>query len=238
MKVYTWFLITILIGLAANIVFLYTLLFRIKNEVQMTIANELSAAKKELTKQGIVQPLIDETMQDAATAGAVINCPYSCMSAIAEVKKSIAQITPAPAIAVIAPNGDIYPRNTSSTSSEAREFIIQFGAGKTLSKDWEDIPGLNANIDSTNYRKIKSVQFEASMRIPTANGQMYVRLFNKTDGHPVWFSEVTTESATSVLKQSPNITLDSGNKLYQVQVRTSLSFESILDSSRIKIVLE
>src|SRR3989344_1773556 len=104
MKIYTWFLVVILIGLAANIVFLYILLFRIKNEVQITIANELSAAKKELSQQSVVQPLVDEAMQDTATAAAVISCPQSCMSAILDVKKSISQITPAPATTVIAPN--------------------------------------------------------------------------------------------------------------------------------------
>lgn len=126
----------------------------------------------------------------------------------------------------------------AKSSSADKEFYIPLGAGQTTNDQWEDVAGLTAYIDSTKYSKIKTVTFEASMRIPTANGIVYARLYNATDNHPVWFSEVSAFSNTSSLFVSPPITLDTGNKLYKVQMKTSLKYESILDQARVHILTQ
>ncbi|OGH19668.1 MAG: hypothetical protein A3D74_00540 [Candidatus Levybacteria bacterium RIFCSPHIGHO2_02_FULL_37_13] len=49
---------------------------------------------------------------------------------------------------------------------------------------------MQAYIDRSNYEDLESVVFEASVHVPTGNQTAGVRLFNATDKHPVWFSEV------------------------------------------------
>lgn len=233
MKIQKWLLIIVLLGLLVNIVFLYFLFFRLREDLQKTISESLKLVRQEFAtiSSNSEVPLSEEVATDSSFPQ-TIGCASSCMIEIDSLKKAIAAITPA------ADSLNSSGLSASLNEPLAKEFIIPFGSGKTQAKDWEDTAGLNAYIDSTNYQRIKSVKFEAAMRIPTANGTVFARLFNKTDGHPVWYSEVSVEGNTSALKQSQNISLDSGNKLYQVQMKTTLGYESLLDSSRIKIVLE
>lgn len=151
--------------------------------------------------------------------------PHSCVDLIRQATASLSPktVTKSPTVAL---------------AKTAQEFYIPFGSGQTLSNEWEDVPGLSAYIDSTKYGTIKTVTFEASMRIPAANGRVYAQLFNVTDKHPVWFSEVSMEGNTPQLVVSQPITLDSGNKLYKVQMKTTLKYLSILDSARVHIITE
>jgi hypothetical protein len=128
------------------------------------------------------------------------------------------------------------PAQTASQS--VREFFVPLGSGSTKEKDWTDIPGASAYIDANNYAGIKSVAFEGSMRIPQKVGKAYVRLYNKTANHPVWFSEQSTESETSSAFSSNQTNLDGGNNLYQVQMKSTIGAEILLDSSRVKIILQ
>jgi hypothetical protein len=153
-------------------------------------------------------------------------CPQSC----------IAQIQEATASLKLSSSPSITPTQISVSSGARGEFFIPFGSGSGFSGDWEDIEGLQVYIDSTNYKGIQKVTFEASVRIPTGNQTAYVRLYNKTDKHPVWFSEVSITGGTPQLLISDSITLDGGNKLYQVQMKTQLKFLTILDQARIHII--
>lgn len=155
-------------------------------------------------------------------------CPQSCISQIQEATSSL-KLTTSPTIT---------PTQVSVSSSAKGEFFIPFGFGSSSAGDWVDIEGLQAYMDSTNYEGIKKVTFEASVRIPTGNQTAYVRLFNKTDKHPVWFSEVSMSGGTPQLLISDPITLDEGNKLYQVQMKTQLKFLAILDQARVHIITQ
>lgn len=152
--------------------------------------------------------------------------PFSCVDLIRKATASVSLQT-----TLISPS-------TSGQISTAKEYYVTFGSGQTLSDQYEDVAGLQAYIDSTKYGKIKKVVFEVTMRIPTANGRMYVQLFNATDQHPVWFSEVSSEGTVSQLIASSPITLDSGNKLYKVQAKTSLRYASLIDQARVHIITE
>lgn len=152
--------------------------------------------------------------------------PYSCVDLIRQATESLSPKTAT-------------SKSTAGLSTgSAKEFYVTFGSGQTLSDEWEDIPGLSAYIDSTKYSKIKTVTFEASMRIPTANGRVYAQLFDDTDKHAIWFSEVSMEGNKSQLVISSPIQLDLGNKLYKVQMKTTLKFLSILDQARMHIITE
>ena len=85
---------------------------------------------------------------------------------------------------------------------------------------------------------MKTVTFEVAIRIPTGNQIAYARLFNVTDKHPVWFSEVSVEGGKALLVISQPITLDSGAKTYQVQLKTSLGYLSYIDQSRLRITTQ
>ena len=96
--------------------------------------------------------------------------------------------------------------------------------------------GLQASIDSNGYNSIKSVVFEVSLHVPTGNETASVRLYNSTDNHPVWNSELTFNgNSSSVFMSSSPISLDSGNKLYKVQIKTQLQYPAIVDQSRVHI---
>lgn len=122
-----------------------------------------------------------------------------------------------------------------SVSSGVKEFYVSFGSGSNATDEWADVLGAEVSIDSTKYGRIRSTAFEATVHIPTGNGTAYIRLYNVTDDHPVWFSEVSVEGGTAKLATSPPITLDSGNKLYRVQMKTSLKYQANLTQARLRI---
>lgn len=149
------------------------------------------------------------------------SCPVSCQQ---EIAKAVAN-TP------LATNQTNVVQN-----SAVKEFFVPLGGGSSTASDWEDIPSAQAYIDSTSYGKIKTVTFEASLYTPTGNQTAYARLFNVTDKHPVWSSDVSIEGGTPQLRLSQNITLDQGSKLYQVQMKTQLQARTNLESARIHIL--
>lgn len=181
-----------------------------------------------------------EIVEKTVPVPVVLNaCPASCLSEISQATKAATlSIKPTSALADRpTPTPTVKPVSIQTqTSSSVKEFFVPFGSGSNSSDDWQDVGGLKASLDSTSYGSIKSVIFEASVRIPTGNQIAYVRLFNATDKHPVWFSEVSLEGGTPALLTSKPITLDSGNKTYQVQMKTSLKFQAFLDQSRLHII--
>ena len=117
-----------------------------------------------------------------------------------------------------------------------KEYFVAFGGGTNQTDDWVDVPGATAEIDFGKYSHIKEVHFEASVVIPTGNETASVRLFNETDKHPVWYSEITLTNGQFV--SSNPIIYDVGQKLYQVQMKTSLKFLATLVQSRVHIILQ
>ena len=209
--------IAFLIFLFINVIYIDLLL--IQGSGRQTIIQKFES----ITNQTSVQP---------STPSPNV-CPQSCINQIdqALVSNKPAVLTPTPTPA---------PVNNSSSkitgSSQAKEYYVPFGSGSGSSNDWTDVPGLQANVDSNSYGTIKNVVFEASLHIPTGNQTVSVRLYNATDNHPVWNSEVTFNGNTSsVLLISPTVSLDNGNKLYKVQMKTQLQFQAILDQSRLHI---
>lgn len=152
-------------------------------------------------------------------------CPAKCLLAISNATAS-ANITPSPIV-----------NNESSlrTASSVKEYFIPLGSGTSSSDDWADVSGAQSYIDSLQYGAIKKVTFEASVHIPTGNQTAYIRLYNETDKHPVWYSDLSLSGGTPQLLISNSITLDIGNKLYQVQIKTQLKYPAVLDQARIHI---
>lgn len=163
-------------------------------------------------------------------------CPTSCMSEISNATRGATLSTKPSSIPMPTPTTKPLLQAQTQASSSVKEFFVPFGTGSNSSDDWQDISGLKATLDPANYGSIKTVIFEATIRIPTGNEIAYVRLYNATDKHPVWFSDISLEGGTPQLLISKPITLDSGNKTYQVQMKTSLKFPAYLDQSRLHII--
>lgn len=144
--------------------------------------------------------------------------------------------TPEPSIIIPTITSTVPVQAPVQTGSAVKEYFITLGSGSSQAGDWTDVPGLTAQIDFGSYTGIKEVHFEASVVIPTANETASVRLFNVTDKHPVWYSEITLENGQFV--SSNPVIYDTGSKLYQVQMKTSLQFMANLIQSRIHIILK
>lgn len=173
--------------------------------------------------------------QDNEPSLSIETCGQDCVNkiqeAVTQALKATASLSP-----TLTPTLAKTQSSLSNSQSVAKEYYIPFGAGSGSSSDWQDVSGLQAYIDSASYPNIKSVVFEASLHIPTGNETANVRLYNATDGHPVWNSEITFNgNSSSVFLTSSSVSLDSGNKLYKVQMKTQLQFNAILDQSRLHI---
>jgi len=138
----------------------------------------------------------------------------------------------------------IYKRTTVNvlgtsdiTTSFVKEVYIPFGTGVNTTTDWVDVKGAAAYVNSGFYGTIKKVTFEASIGVPSGNQAAYVRLYNATDKHPVWYSEMSMVGAGPELLLSSPVTLDSGNKLYQVQMKSQLGAITNLLQARLHIFL-
>ena len=191
---------------------------------------------KGLNNQTIIQRFesVSSNTPPAVTPNPNI-CPQSCIS---QINTAISSYKPV----VITP----LPQPTSAPASQAnnstsqiKEYYVPFGSGSGDSSDWQNVPGLQASVDSSAYGSIKSVVFEASLHIPTGNETASVRLYDATQNHPVWNSQIDFNGNTnSVFLASPNISLDSGNNIYDVQIKTQLQYTAILDQSRLHITTQ
>ncbi len=140
-------------------------------------------------------------------------------------------VSPSPSPASVLP-----PASINVQEPAVKEYFIPFGTGTNQTSDWADIPGSQTTIDFGSYNNIKEVHFETSVSVPTGNETVWVRLFNVSDKHPVWYSEVSTINSNLVI--SPAIIYDSGSKVYQVQMKTQLQYLANLVQARIHIILK
>jgi len=120
-----------------------------------------------------------------------------------------------------------------------KEVFVPFGQASVTTSDygWRDT-GLQAEVNLGAYGEVKTVVFEATMRLPSGNGQVEARLYNATDGWPVAGSELTVSGMEAVYKRGGNLVLPAANKIYKVQMRTSLNYEGVMEMGRMKIVVK
>ncbi len=158
-------------------------------------------------------------------------CPNSCLTKIYQATAS-PSLVQSPSITVTsAPK----PDQSVIQQSSLRDYYVPFGSGSSTASDWTDVAGLQAYVNISDYGSVKKVLFEASLHTPTGNQTAYARLYNKTDKHVVWLSEVSIEGGEPKLLTSSSLTLTPGNKLYQVQMKTQLQSVTNLQQARLKI---
>ncbi|MCL4338298.1 hypothetical protein M1271_01260 [Patescibacteria group bacterium] len=154
-------------------------------------------------------------------------CPASCISLIT-------QATSGGTLNIGSPSESGITLQTNS--STPHETYIPLGSGTTSKSDWDDLTATETVIDTTNFGNIKEAYFTASLSNPTQNGQVEAQLFDVTDKHPVWGSDVVMNGPSSQTVTSGKITLDPGNKLYRVQLKSSLSVPVSLVNGKIRII--
>lgn len=118
-----------------------------------------------------------------------------------------------------------------------KKVYIPLGSGTVNTLNvWEDT-GAQTYINLSDYPDYKSINWEASFKIPSANGKVYARLINVNDSVEIWGSEVVREGNTFQFASSAPITLWQGNKLYRVQLRSTMGAEANMVGARIVITL-
>ena len=119
-----------------------------------------------------------------------------------------------------------------------KEYYIPLGAGSNSQTTWTNVVGTETTINFSNYQNIKSIHFEASINIPTSSQTVSVRLYNLTDKHPVWNSQINSNGSSSQYLVSEPIIYDLGQKTYQVQMQNQLSSIVNLLQARLRIILK
>lgn len=230
--------ISLAVVVISNLAFLNVSVFQLKDKEKSqnstVVVNSLQKQPVGCDKNCLDQ--IYQTIQQATTAaqqkvilqkaiqGSQANgCDSTCQQAIYQ---AIYQATVS-AIPTIGP----------SSNSQVKEYFISIGSGTNATDDWLDVDGVEITLNGDNYPSNRTVTFEPTLFVPTGNEKAYARLFNVTDKHPVWFSEVSVESTQAKLLISSPIVLDSGSKTYRVQMKTGLKATANLAQSRIHIAV-
>lgn len=133
----------------------------------------------------------------------------------------------------------IIPQSTTTTlnsQSTVKDYYFNLGSGSNQSSDWADVPGALSTFDIAQYSSIKEVYLETNIDVPTSNGTVSVRLFNKTDNYAVWNSDRTVQAQIKGdLIISNNMIYDVGPRLYQVQMKSQLGVTANLVQSRVHV---
>lgn len=157
-------------------------------------------------------------------------CPMNCIALIKQATGSTQTAIGAPfresAAAAVTP------------LTTTKEYYIPLGSGNTDKSDWYNLVATETVIDPASYGTIKEAYFIASFRNPTQNGMVEAQLYNVTDKHPVWGSHVIMNGPPSQTITSSKITLDNGNKLYRVQLKSTMNYLVYLDNAKIRIITE
>lgn len=146
-------------------------------------------------------------------------CSALCETKIDELAQKVASLT----------------LESPSLGSSSKEYYIPLGSGVIKSNSWQDLAGVEAVVDTTKYAPIQSVTFEVYLKIPTANGKVHAKLYNVTDKHDVWFSEVSSEGPT-LTKKEATITLEKGEKTYRVMGLSTLKYDANIENARLRII--
>lgn len=202
-------------------------------------------------KKSILPVVIQSTYQhfvnsnatpSAAPLASVADCPNcsqridNAVTAIKQLQLALIASGAAKLTPTTIPSATLTPTPVPSSGS-IKEIYVPLGSGTSTATDWTDVSGLQANIDTTLYPSIKTVTFEVGGHTPTGNQNVYVRLYNGTDGHPVISSDLTWNGGASQFLVSPAVTLDGGQKLYKVQMKTQLGYLTYIDSAKVHIIL-
>lgn len=206
---------TVRIGLIASFLLLFT--------VNIVMLDIIVFSTRRVTSSQVAET----TVRVAPSPDVPESCSLSCETKIDALAEKVD--------ALIASEPTVVSSSPSFTSRSAKEYYITLGSGVIKTNTWQDVAGAEAVVDTANYPPIKSVTFEVYLKIPTANGKVYAKLYNVTDKHDVWFSEVASEGPTLTKKEAA-ITLEQGAKTYRVMGLSTLKYDANIENARLRII--
>ncbi len=168
----------------------------------------------------------DKQISTSSGSFSQLSCPQSCQSLIQQATASTNLFIGSAQY------------QTAIGQSASREIYIPLGSGSTQKNSWDDLIATETIIDPANYGKIKEAYFIASLRNPTQNGQVDVQLYNVTDNYPVFGTHLVLNGPASQTITSEKFAMPEGNKLYRVQLKSSLSAPSYLDNAKIRLITQ
>lgn len=157
----------------------------------------------------------------------------------------VATPAPSPSLAPTPPSTPsaapslIQPAAPQVVQNSVKDYYLNFGSGTNQSTDWTDVQGTLYTYDLSQYQNVKSITLESTTNVPTANGTVSVRLFNKTGNYAVWNSERTVQAQVSGdLIISQNLIYDLGPKMYQIQMKSQFGVPANLIQARLHIIAQ
>lgn len=197
--------------------------------VNIAVLDVLWVTREEtpVTKQEITN-IIRETAVAGSTETTNTACADSCLTAIKEATAEATAATPSPQSTTA----------SSPSSGSLREYFVTIATGSFNStNEFKDVPGAQVTVDGSGYGTIQKAVFEATVNTPSGDQDVRLRLYNVTDDRPVWYSDLffPSGSDTRFLVTQP-ITLEPGNRIYQVQMQTQYGTNVDLDVARIHIM--
>jgi len=102
--------------------------------------------------------------------------------------------------------------------------------------EWKNTP-VEIDFSTDDYGDISSIRFEATLRIPTGNGQVKARLADTVSG-PVAGSEITGEGVDGAYVKSSNLTIPDGDRTFRLQLLTTLDFDAVIENARIRVEMK
>jgi hypothetical protein len=164
-------------------------------------------------------------------------CPSSCItqfnSAIASQKPIPTQQANSPTSTQVALTPS--PTATPAPQKSVKEFFVPLGIGSGNAGDWTTIDGIGAYVDPADYGSIQNAKLELTVRVPTGNQTVWVRLYNANNYQTVPGTEMSMSGGAPTLLTSPAFTLPSGSDLYQIQMKTQLQYPAFIDMARLRI---
>lgn len=110
--------------------------------------------------------------------------------------------------------------------------IIHLGSASSTQTSWTET-NIQTQLNSVDYPLTAMAFFEAGLYI--VNGEVWVRLKNKTTGAIMSITEIYHNSQTLTWKTSPGFKLHPGNYLYVVEIKSSSGETANLSGARIRI---
>lgn len=174
---------------------------------------------------------LSEAIINPTPAPTDLSCPTSCVALLNQVISSPSARVGSLEVTTPSP---IASQKTTTT----RETYIPLGNGSTQKSDWDDLIATETIINPSAYGTFGQAYLTYSLRNPTQNGQVEARLYNATDKYPIYGSNVIMNGPVSQTINTGSFPLPDGNKLYRVQLRSTLSYPVYLDNAKIRIVTE
>jgi hypothetical protein len=158
-------------------------------------------------------------------------CDASCQKEIADqVSRAMATLSASHKVNVVNP----FP---VSTSKPQDTYIQISGSGSTQSTVWTDVPGTDFSFDVTrDFDKSAKFAWEGFLKITSANGTAYARIYDVTHGIGVDGSEIlVVDKGEFTRANSTNMNFWAGRNLYRVQIKSLNTFNVDYMGGKIRI---